>query len=78
MTPVRRVEFDCTVAECGDGIVDPGEDCDDENDVNTDACTNACTNARCGDGSSAPAKNAMATHLASRIAQAIRMFVESI
>ena len=26
-----------------------GEQCDDENDVNTDACTNACRFAECGD-----------------------------
>ena len=35
---------------CGDGVVDPGEECDDGNAVDTDACTNACTNAVCGDG----------------------------
>ncbi|HEY8378931.1 MAG TPA: DUF4215 domain-containing protein [Nannocystis sp.] len=35
---------------CGDGVVDPGEECDDGNDVDGDACTNACTNAVCGDG----------------------------
>jgi cysteine-rich repeat protein len=34
-----------------DGIVHEGvEECDDGNDVDTDACTNACTNAVCGDG----------------------------
>ena len=37
-------------AWCGNGIVDDGEQCDDGNTVNTDACTNACTNATCGDG----------------------------
>src|SRR4030095_9195685 len=37
---------------CGDGSRDTacGEQCDDGNTVNSDACTNACTNARCGDG----------------------------
>jgi cysteine-rich repeat protein len=35
---------------CGDSITGPGEQCDDGNTVNTDACTNACTNAVCGDG----------------------------
>mgnify|MGYP002783521475 CR=1 FL=1 len=35
---------------CGDGNIDPGEDCDDANQDDTDACTNACTNAACGDG----------------------------
>ena len=37
---------------CGDGSVDlpNGEQCDDGNRIDTDACTNACENARCGDG----------------------------
>ena len=40
----------CTEARCGDGVADPGEECDDGNDINTDACTNACADAVCGDG----------------------------
>ena len=39
-----------SVSVCGDGIQDEGEECDDGNTVNSDACTNACTNAVCGDG----------------------------
>jgi len=39
----------CTLASCGNGLLDPGEQCDDNNAVNTDAC-NGCQNARCGDG----------------------------
>lgn len=35
---------------CGDGLVDPGEACDDHNDVATDACVPGCLFARCGDG----------------------------
>jgi cysteine-rich repeat protein len=35
---------------CGDGTQDPGEECDDGNTDNTDACTNKCKNATCGDG----------------------------
>ncbi|MBN1771152.1 MAG: hypothetical protein JXB32_07830 [Deltaproteobacteria bacterium] len=35
---------------CGDGIVDDGEECDDANDDNTDACLDTCRNATCGDG----------------------------
>ena len=34
---------------CGDGIVQPGEECDDANDNNDDACV-SCTLAVCGDG----------------------------
>ena len=35
---------------CGDGVVDPGEECDDGNLDNQDACTGLCKQARCGDG----------------------------
>jgi cysteine-rich repeat protein len=35
---------------CGDGVVDPGETCDDGNDENDDACTTACQPPECGDG----------------------------
>ncbi|HEX7481168.1 MAG TPA: DUF4215 domain-containing protein, partial [Polyangiales bacterium] len=41
----------CTLpgGKCGNGSVDPGEQCDDANTVNTDSCTNACKSAVCGD-----------------------------
>ncbi len=32
----------CPTFVCGNGIKEPGEDCDDANDVDDDACTNAC------------------------------------
>ncbi len=35
---------------CGNGIVDPGEECDDGNQDNFDACRNDCTLPFCGDG----------------------------
>ncbi len=36
---------------CGDGIVNQvGEECDDGNNLNDDACTVGCKNAFCGDG----------------------------
>ena len=38
-----------TPAECGNGEVDLGEACDDDNEVQGDACTNDCQPARCGD-----------------------------
>ncbi len=42
---------DCRAAvSCGNGVVDAGEQCDDGNDVNTDACTNSCIANVCGDG----------------------------
>ena len=40
----------CKTPACGDGIVDPGEECDDGNDVNDDDCRNDCTIPVCGDG----------------------------
>lgn len=36
-------------SSCGDGQVQAGEECDDGNQTNTDACTTQCKNARCGD-----------------------------
>jgi cysteine-rich repeat protein len=36
--------------DCGDGVVDPGEGCDDGNHRDDDACTAACQPAACGDG----------------------------
>jgi cysteine-rich repeat protein len=39
-----------TAPRCGDGRLDPGEECDDGNRNNTDACTNTCRKALCGDG----------------------------
>ncbi|MFT6627770.1 MAG: cysteine-rich repeat protein [Flavobacteriales bacterium] len=43
---------DCTVALCGDGVVNEsaGEACDDSNDEDTDTCLNNCSGASCGDG----------------------------
>ncbi len=37
-------------ADCGDGQVQVGEQCDDGNDENSDECTNACLLPMCGDG----------------------------
>jgi serine/threonine-protein kinase len=35
---------------CGNGVVEPGEQCDDGNRSNDDACLSTCRFARCGDG----------------------------
>jgi cysteine-rich repeat protein len=35
---------------CGNGTLDPGEECDDGNADNTDECTTECLAARCSDG----------------------------
>ena len=38
------------VAECGNGILEAGEACDDGNQIVTDACLPSCQLASCGDG----------------------------
>ena len=38
-----------TPPQCGDGAVDPGEQCDDGNQSNRDDCLNTCATAQCGD-----------------------------
>ena len=43
----RRLQF---AAECGDGIAEQSEACDDGNPDNTDACTTKCLLNVCGDG----------------------------
>lgn len=35
---------------CGDAAVEGDEDCDDGNEIQTDACLSNCTTASCGDG----------------------------
>src|SRR4051812_15776882 len=37
-------------AVCGNGVVEPGEQCDDANLIDTDACRTSCLWAVCGDG----------------------------
>lgn len=41
----------CTISRCGDGIKDPGEECDDGNNDDNDDCTNNCKHlSDCNDG----------------------------
>lgn len=49
-TPLDVPESEPLGPGCGDGVVDPGEMCDDRNSISTDACLSACVFARCGDG----------------------------
>ncbi len=37
-----EVDDECS-DPCGNGVIDPGEECDDGNDVDYDSCTNVCT-----------------------------------
>lgn len=46
----RCIQGQCVSLECGDGELQSPEQCDDGNDVETDACLITCLRARCGDG----------------------------
>jgi cysteine-rich repeat protein len=41
---------DATGEQCGNGVVDARESCDDGDPSNNNACTNSCRIAMCGDG----------------------------
>lgn len=47
---ISAVEWVADPPVCGNGVVNQGEECDDENDDNTDTCLDTCQNAFCGDG----------------------------
>lgn len=47
---VLESAVDTAVPRCGDGIVQSGEECDDGNFADDDACLSSCRSARCGDG----------------------------
>jgi hypothetical protein len=51
---ITRTVSDCRSAQCGDGVLDPGEDCDDGNNKDGDCCTAFCEvaaeGAACDDG----------------------------
>lgn len=40
----------CNASQCGNGVLDPGEECDDGNTSDGDGCTSTCTLPRCGNG----------------------------
>ncbi|MGB1274203.1 MAG: DUF4215 domain-containing protein [Nannocystaceae bacterium] len=53
MLPDPMCSATCSLSPtCGDGTVDAdeGEECDDGNDIETDACLSSCKTAICGDG----------------------------
>jgi cysteine-rich repeat protein len=45
-----RAAARCNIPHCGNGALDPGEQCDDGNTVNGDGCDSNCTFPRCGNG----------------------------
>ncbi len=42
--------FSVSCNDCGNGRTDPGEGCDDGNDIDGDGCDGRCRNESCGDG----------------------------
>lgn len=40
----------CQIAVCGNGVIDPGEQCDDGNTKNGDLCSATCKTVVCGNG----------------------------
>jgi cysteine-rich repeat protein len=40
----------CLDSNCGNGVMDPGEDCDDGNTKNGDGCSSSCLIEECGNG----------------------------
>ncbi len=40
----------CQIAVCGNGVIDPGEQCDDGNVRNGDTCSSTCKTVVCGNG----------------------------
>ena len=49
-TGAPDTSLETSSATCGDGRTDPGEECDDGNGSDLDACLSDCTLASCGDG----------------------------
>jgi len=50
VTTTIGVTVSAGVSLCGNAVVNAGEQCDDGNSLNSDACTNTCRTAKCGDG----------------------------
>ncbi len=45
-----RVDAGADEVTCGDGVTNPGEECDDGNAIDGDGCDSNCTITRCGNG----------------------------
>jgi cysteine-rich repeat protein len=53
----KCLQGECVPLGCGNGTLEPPEQCDDGNQVDTDACTNLCRPAACGDGFQQPGED---------------------
>jgi cysteine-rich repeat protein len=49
-----RVDVGADEVTCGDGVTNPGEECDDGNAVDGDGCDSNCTVTACGNGVTTP------------------------
>jgi len=47
---LSQARFFVGSSTCGDNLVEPPEQCEDQNQDNTDACLDTCQDASCGDG----------------------------
>jgi cysteine-rich repeat protein len=54
VTPVGAVNVIYGYGPCGNGVINPGEECDDDNIVDGDGCTSTCVAEICGDGVTQP------------------------
>jgi len=45
-----RCDIGAFESGCGDGVTDPGEECDDGNAIDSDGCQHNCTLSGCGNG----------------------------
>lgn len=50
LSGVCNPDHTCAQAACGNGILQPGEGCDDNNNVSGDGCSASCVDEFCGDG----------------------------
>jgi cysteine-rich repeat protein len=49
-TQCAAVQAVCIVGNCGNGLLDPGEQCDDGNILENDGCSSTCKTEQCGNG----------------------------
>src|SRR5437879_6380356 len=54
--PVFEEQASSVPTTCGNGFLDPGEECDDGNTSNGDSCFNNCKKPACGDGVISPSR----------------------
>src|SRR5690242_15958205 len=53
-TTCAAIQAVCITTPCGNGLVDPGEQCDDGNIMAADGCSATCQFEKCGNGTPDP------------------------